>query len=103
MMRDMASDRIDVIYKLSKTCNHVSYRKYCYVDIAQFKEDIIKSEMLWEPASSVDELVSQYNCSLKICLMSKSKSDFYNSKITLPKSLFKVADILLHCKSSVLQ
>ena len=35
-------------------------------------------------------------------LMAKSKADFYNSKITNSKSLFKVVDTLLHRKSSVL-
>ena len=36
-------------------------------------------------------------------LMAKSKADFYNSKITNSKSLFKVVDTLIHHKSSVLQ
>ena len=34
--------------------------------------------------------------------MAKSKSDFYNSKITNSKSLYKVVDTLVHRKSSVL-
>ena len=46
-------------------CKHVSYCKYCSVHTAQFKEDIINSEIVCEPALSVDELVSQYNCTLK--------------------------------------
>ena len=35
-------------------------------------------------------------------LMTKSKADFYNSKITNSKSLIQVVDTLLHHKSSVL-
>ena len=55
------------VSKPSFPCKYVSYRKYCSVDIAQLKEDIINSEMVCEPASSVDELVSQYNCTLFCC------------------------------------
>ena len=47
------------------TCKRVFYRKIGPINVEQFKKDISNSEMMCEPTSSVDGLVSQYNCTLK--------------------------------------
>ena len=53
------------VSKPSLPCKCVSYRKYRSINDEHFKEDISNSEMVFEPTSSVDGLVSQYNCTLK--------------------------------------
>ncbi len=53
------------VSKPSFPSKRVTYRKYGSIDIAKFKEDISNTDMVHNPASSVDELVSQYNHTLK--------------------------------------
>ena len=51
--------------KPSFPCKRVSYSKYGSLDSVQFKDDTSSSGMVYEPASSVDVLVSQYSCTVK--------------------------------------
>ena len=48
----------------------VSYRKYDAINMDEFSDELLKSQLLTDPSDTLDTLVDQYNDSLK-CLLDK--------------------------------